>query len=106
MNWVWGLGQRRESSRKKTLMSVKFTDALASQPLNKPSQTKIIIITSPFTRQGDDCLKVMFWLSKLNREIKDFKHFCMHDCARKRKHTHSLGCNHRQCSSPLFIWRA
>lgn len=60
-------------------MFVKCTDA------------PYFITTSPFKRQGDDCLLsksilVLFWFVTCNCEIKDIKNFCVHNNAGE-KHT-------------------
>lgn len=60
-------------------------------PLKSPEPSQnhgTVIITLKLMRQGDDCLTVIFWLLKLNSEIKDIKKFCMHDSAGE-KNTHT-----------------
>lgn len=74
-------------------MLVKSTESFSAllDPLTSPEPSQnheTIIITSQLMRQGDDCLTVIFWLSKINSEIKDIKNFCMHDFAgEKNPHT-------------------
>lgn len=95
------LGGRVRSYQGKELMFSALPVPIKSP---EPSQNHgTVIITLELMRQGDDCLTVIFWLSKINSEINDIKKFCMHDSAGE-KNTHpasdvSIGSAHHLCLS-------
>lgn len=78
MNWMGGL----------ELMFPALPVPLKKKSPEPRENHGTVIITLELMRQGDDCLPVIFWLSKINREIKDIKKFCMHDSAGE-KNTHT-----------------
>ena len=65
-------------------MTVVKSNNITSPKINQNHKT--IIITSHSRRPGDECLKVIFWLSEINSEIRTLKTFFY---AGGKIHTHA-----------------